>query len=107
MFQLGGALGRVGAHETAFSQRSSAHDVNINAVWTEDDPDGEGHIGWARRFFDAMQPHAGNHVYVNFLGDEGSDRVRQAYGGSYERLVALKRAYDPTNFFHLNQNIAP
>jgi FAD/FMN-containing dehydrogenase len=107
VFQLGGALGRVGEHETAFSQRSAAHDVNINAVWTEDDPDGECHIGWARRFFDAMQPHAGNHVYVNFLGDEGSDRVRQAYGGSYERLVELKRAYDPTNFFRLNQNIAP
>jgi FAD/FMN-containing dehydrogenase len=107
VFQLGGALGRVGEHETAFSQRSTAHDVNINAVWTEDDPDGESHIGWARRFFEAMQPHAGNHVYVNFLGVEGSDRVRQAYGGSYERLVELKRAYDPTNFFHLNQNIAP
>jgi FAD/FMN-containing dehydrogenase len=108
VFQLGGALGRVGEGETAFSQRGAAHNVNINAVWTEDDPEADRHIGWARGFFDAMQPHAADRVYLNFLGDEGADRVRQAYGtGIYERLVQLKRAYDPTNFFRLNQNIAP
>ena len=108
VFQLGGALARVGEDETAFSQRDAAHNVNINAVWTEEDPDAERHIAWARDFFDAMQPHAGGRVYVNFLGEEGGDRVRQAYGArSYERLVELKRAYDPTNFFRLNQNIAP
>ncbi len=55
-----------------------------------------------------MQPHARDRVYVNFLGDEGPDRVRQAYGTEkYERLVELKRKYDPTNFFRLNQNIPP
>jgi FAD/FMN-containing dehydrogenase len=108
VFQLGGALGRVAESDTAFSQRGAAHNVNINAVWTEDDPDADRHIGWARGFFDAMQPHAGDHVYVNFLGDEGADRVRQAYGAAnYQRLVRLKRAYDPTNLFRLNQNIAP
>jgi FAD/FMN-containing dehydrogenase len=108
VFQLGGALGRVAEGKTAFSQRDTAHNVNINAVWTEDDPDDDRHIGWARDFFDALQPHAGDFVYVNFLGDEGADRVRQAYGpGNYERLVELKRAYDPTNLFRLNQNIAP
>jgi Berberine and berberine like len=105
---LGGALGRVAEGETAFSQRGAAHNVNINAVWTEDDPEADRHIGWARGFFDAMQPHAGDRVYLNFLGDEGADRMRQAYGaGNYERLVELKRAYDRTNFFRLNQNIAP
>jgi FAD/FMN-containing dehydrogenase len=108
VFQLGGALARVGEDETAFSQRSAAHNVNINAVWTEDDTEGERHVAWAREFFSAMQPHAGKHVYVNFLGDEGADRVRQAYGErQYERLVGLKRAYDPTNVFRLNQNIEP
>ena len=94
--------------ETAFSQRHAAHNVNINAVWTEDDPEGERHVAWARDFFSAMQPHAGGRVYLNFLGDEGAERVRQAYGDRhYERLVELKRAYDPTNFFRLNQNIEP
>jgi FAD/FMN-containing dehydrogenase len=108
VFQLGGALARVGEDETAFSQRDAAHNVNINAVWTEEDPDAERHIAWARDFFDAMQPHAGGRVYLNFLGEEGGNRVRQAYGArNYERLVELKRAYDPTNFFRLNQNIEP
>ena len=108
VFQLGGALARVGEDETAFSQRAAAHNVNINAVWTEDDPEGERHVAWAREFFSAMQPHAGGHVYLNFLGDEGADRVRQAYGErQYERLAGLKRIYDPANFFRLNQNIEP
>jgi FAD/FMN-containing dehydrogenase len=108
VFQLGGALGRVADGETAFSQRGAAHNVNINAIWTEEDPEAERHIAWARDFFDAMQPHAGGHVYLNFLGDEGGDRVRQAYGAeNYKRLVELKHAYDPTNLFRLNQNIAP
>jgi FAD/FMN-containing dehydrogenase len=108
VFQLGGALARVGEDATAFSQRDAAHDVNINAVWTEDDSEGERHVAWARDFFSAMQPHARGRVYLNFLGDEGAERVRQAYGDrQYERLVALKRAYDPTNFFRLNQNIEP
>jgi FAD/FMN-containing dehydrogenase len=108
VFQLGGALARVGKDEAAFSQRDAAHNVNINAVWTEDDPEGERHIAWARDFFAAMRPHAGGRVYLNFLGDEGAERVRQAYGDrQYERLVELKRAYDPTNFFRLNQNIEP
>jgi FAD/FMN-containing dehydrogenase len=108
VFQLGGALGRVDSDATAFSQRDAAHNVNINAIWTEDDPEAARHIAWARDFFAALQPHAGGRVYLNFLGDEGADRVRQAYGArEYERLVELKRAYDPTNFFRMNQNIPP
>jgi hypothetical protein len=54
-----------------------------------------------------MQPFASSGVYVNFLGNEGEERVRAAYGVNYERLVALKNKYDPTNFFSLNQNIRP
>jgi FAD/FMN-containing dehydrogenase len=106
VFQLGGALARVGEDATAFSQRGAAHNVNINAVWTEDDTDAERHIAWAQDFFDAMQPHAGGRVYLNFLGEEGGNRVRQAYGArNYERLVELKRVFDPSNLFRLNQNI--
>ena len=108
VFQLGGALARVAEDATAYPQRDAAFNVNVNAVWAEDDPDAHGHIAWARDFFDAMRPHARDRVYVNFLGDEGPDRVRQAYGTEkYDRLVELKRKYDPTNFFRLNQNVPP
>lgn len=107
VFQLGGALARVADDETAFCQRDAAHNVNVNAVWTADDSESDRHVAWARDFFSALQPHAGERVYVNFLGDEGTERIRQAYGSHYERLAELKRAYDQTNFFRLNQNIAP
>ena len=108
VFQLGGALSHVGRDETAFTQRDAAHNVNINAVWTPEDPDAERHIQWARSFFAALQPHARDRVYLNFLGDEGRDRVRQAYGAAtYSRLTELKATLDPDNFFRLNQNIEP
>ena len=62
---------------------------------------------WVRNFWSALEPHHTS-VYVNFLMDEGQERVRQAYGAEkYDRLQALKRKYDPDNFFHLNQNIPP
>ena len=54
-----------------------------------------------------MEPFATTGVYVNFLGDDGNARVRACYRNNYERLVALKHTYDPTNFFHINQNIKP
>ena len=108
VFQLGGMLSRVGRDETAFTQRDAAYNVNINAVWTPEDPDAERHIQWARDYFAAMQPHARDRVYLNFLGDEGPHRVRQAYGSAtYDRLAELKATYDPDNFFRLNQNIHP
>ena len=107
VFQLGGAMTRP-PHDTAFGQRSEGHDVNINAVWLEDDPDGERHTQWTRDTYDALEPHGAGRAYVNFMGDEGSARVRAAYGAeTYDRLVALKRAYDPDNLLRLNQNIAP
>jgi FAD/FMN-containing dehydrogenase len=108
VFQLGGAVSHVPEGDTAFSQRDAAFNVNVNAVWTPDDAEGERHIAWARDFFDALEPHARRRAYVNFLGDEGAERVRAAYGAEkYRRLVELKRAYDPTNVFRLTQNIEP
>ena len=67
----------------------------------------EENIGWTRELFEAMQPFFESGVYVNNLGEEGEDRVREAYGEHYERLAALKDKYDPTNVFRLNQNIRP
>jgi len=107
-FHLGGAVSRVGEEETAFSQRDAAHNVNINAVWTKDDEEPERHVDWTRRFHAALAPVARDRVYINFLGDEGADRVQNAYGtAKYERLVALKEKWDPTNFLRHNQNIQP
>jgi FAD/FMN-containing dehydrogenase len=107
-FQLGGALSRVDAEETAFSQRDAAHNVNINAVWTEDDEEPGRHVEWTQQFHGALEPFACDRVYVNFLGEEGTERVRSAYGEEkYQRLVALKAKWDPTNFLRHNQNIEP
>jgi FAD/FMN-containing dehydrogenase len=65
-------------------------------------------MAWTRELWEAVRPCSTGRVYVNFLGEEGQDRVRAAYGeAKYERLRALKRQYDPTNFFQLNQNIRP
>jgi len=107
IFGLGGAVARVPEDATAYSHRQALNNININAVWRAGDPDAEEHVAWARRFFSEMEPH-GIGVYVNFLGDEGQDRVRSAYGAEkYARLVALKDRLDPNNFFRMNQNIAP
>jgi FAD/FMN-containing dehydrogenase len=108
VFHLGGAIARVGEQETAYPQRDAAHNVNINAAWLPGDPEPERHVAWARDTFAALEPFGTGRAYVNFLADEGQERVRAAYGGGkYRRLVALKRAYDPANVFHLNQNIDP
>ena len=80
--------------------------VVVFAIWTDPD-EAERHLGWGRAFGAAMRPFSRG-VYVNEMGAEGEERVRAAYNpASYERLVALKTTYDPTNFFRLNQNIRP
>jgi FAD/FMN-containing dehydrogenase len=108
IFQLGGAASRVDPDATAAAHREAAFVLNINTSWREP-AETDRHVGWARNFWKAMRPFSTGGVYVNFLSaDEGQDRVRAAYGSAkYERLVALKRKYDPTNFFQINQNINP
>ncbi len=102
-----GAMNRVGASETAFGHRDWSYNLLITSLW--DDPaDSEKNITWSREFWEAMQPFTSDGVYVNYLGEEGEDRVKAAYAApTYERLVALKKRYDPTNLFRLNQNIKP
>ncbi len=104
---LGGAAGRVAPDATAFAHRGAPFVLNINARWAlpgEDTP----HVAWTRELWEAMQLYSAGGSYVNFMGEEGADRVRAAYGDTtYKRLVALKNTYDPENVFRLNQNIAP
>jgi FAD/FMN-containing dehydrogenase len=104
---LGGAVARVAEGETAFAHRNAPFLLNVLARWIN--PAGsETNIDWARNVYTSMTPFATGGVYVNFLGEEGHDRVRAAYGkNTYDRLVQLKNTYDPSNLFRINQNIAP
>ena len=106
IWQMGGAVASVGDDETAFNGRKAAFTYNIGGC-TETSEGFDEEREWVRSFWSALEPwHQG--VYVNFLGDEGAERVRQSYGPEkYDRLQALKQKYDPDNFFRINQNISP
>lgn len=103
---LHGAYSRVRPDATAFAHRTSPYDLIIFSAW-EDPAVAEANRSWARGLLAAMQPFAGDSVYVNEMSDDDRHRIRQAYGPNYDRLAAIKKKYDPTNCFARNQNIAP
>ncbi len=102
----GGAAAREPVGGTSYPHRQAEFDLVIISNWP-DSKDDEKNIHWTRSLFEDMQQFSSNRVYVNALGKEGQDRVKEAYGINYERLLALKMKYDPQNLFHLNQNIPP
>jgi hypothetical protein len=103
---LGGAMARVPADATAFAHRQSRIMVNLAALY-QNPEEKTTHETWVSELASALE-QSDHGAYVNFLGDEGLDRIRAAYpGDTWERLVAIKTRYDPTNLFHLNQNIPP
>jgi hypothetical protein len=106
LYPVNGKVNRVGATDTAFSYR--------DAVWSEVivgvDPDPanrEKIINWARTYYDALHPFGAGGAYLNFMMEEGDDRIRATYRENYDRLAAVKTKYDPGNFFRVNQNIQP
>lgn len=100
----GGATTRVDPGATAYPHRDAELTLNILSRW--DDPaEDEDHIEWTQEVFEGMAPYSADGVYVNFLGEEGKERVKAAYGDNYDRLVELKNKYDPENLFRMNQNI--
>jgi FAD/FMN-containing dehydrogenase len=101
-----GLVTRIDPTATAFPHREPGYNLVLAAEWLERAED-DANIAWARDTFKALSPHMADTVYVNYLGDDDADRVRTAYGPNWERLVALKRRYDPDNLFRLNQNINP
>jgi FAD/FMN-containing dehydrogenase len=104
--QLGGAIGRVANDATAYPHREAPFIININGV--DDDPAHDDEVvAWTRETFDALAPFSTGGVYVNFVGNEGDERVRAAYGAAYERLARIKARYDPDNLFSTNQNVRP
>ncbi len=104
--QTGGAIARVPGDATAYANRDAAFDCIPIAIW-EDSRQDAANIAWSRSVWKAMRPFSTGGVYVNNLGDEGEERVHAAYGRNWERLAAVKAAYDPNNLFRLNQNIRP
>jgi FAD/FMN-containing dehydrogenase len=106
LYPIDGACHRVAADATAFGHRDANFSMVLLAGW--DDPaDDEANIGWVRDYSDAVAPHSQEGGYVNFMDDDDDDRVKANYGANYERLVEVKRKYDPDNLFHVNQNIRP
>jgi FAD/FMN-containing dehydrogenase len=104
--QMGGEASHISAEATAFGHRDAPFLVNETATWT-DPHEAAQHITWARGLSAALQPFSAG-TYVNFLAQEGAEVTKAAYTtASYDRLVALKTKYDPTNLFRLNQNILP
>jgi FAD/FMN-containing dehydrogenase len=104
----GGAMGRVGASESAFGDRSASILLGIEANWEEPEDD-EANVEWARNVVSEMRRFSSGGAYLNFPGfmEEGQRLMRDAYGENYGRLVSLKDEYDPANLFRLNQNIEP
>jgi FAD/FMN-containing dehydrogenase len=102
-----GAVTRVGATDTAVPHREEGYNLVLPSVWL-DPADTEANIGWTRATSDLLSPHFASGRWLNYLADDdGADAVRRAYGPNYDRLVELKRRYDPANVFHLNHNIDP
>jgi FAD/FMN-containing dehydrogenase len=103
---IGGQTTRVAPEAMAYSSRDANYVLNVHGRW-ESAADDERCIAWAREFFAKSQPFASGGAYINFLTEEETGRIADAYGATYKRLVELKKKYDPTNLFRMNQNIKP
>ncbi len=106
LYPINGAPQRVGRNDTAFSYRDANWGMVIGAI----DPDPANNdrmIAWAKAYSEALHPYSAGGAYINMIMDEGPERVKAAYRDNYQRLVSIKNKYDPTNFFHVNQNIKP
>ena len=106
LYPVNGEAHRVGKHDTAWSYRDATWAEVI--VGVDPDPANRDRIvDWARNYWEDLHPYSAGGAYVNFLMEEGVERVKASYRDNYERLAAIKRTYDPTNFFRVNQNIPP
>jgi hypothetical protein len=106
IYPLTGAQQRVGQADTAFSFRD-ANFVHMIAGISPDPAELEALTTWTRGYWEALRPHSAGGAYVNFLMDEGDDRIAASYRDNYARLATIKATYDPTNLFQLNQNVRP
>lgn len=106
LYPVDGAANRVGRNDTAFSFREAKWSMVIAGI--DPDPANADKITtWAQEYWRSLHPYSCGGAYVNFMMEEGQERVRATYRDNYDRLVAIKTKYDPTNFFRVNQNIQP
>lgn len=103
---LGCVASRPDPESMAYSSRDAAYVLNVHGRW-ESASDDQRCIAWAREFFEKTKPYASSGAYINFLTQDEADRTESAYGPTYERLQAIKKKFDPTNLFRMNQNIKP
>jgi hypothetical protein len=104
LYPINGAVHRVGKNDTAFNYRDSLWAEVIVGV----DPDPANNdkiVPWCKEYWDTLHPYSAGGAYVNFMMDEGQDRIKATYGDNYERLASIKKKYDPSNLFRVNQNI--
>jgi FAD/FMN-containing dehydrogenase len=106
LYPIDGAAHRVGKNDTAFSYRDASY-AEVIVGFSLDPADADRLKSWVVSYFDALHPHSAGGAYVNFMMDEGAGRVQATYRDNYDRLRAIKKKYDPTNFFRVNQNIDP
>jgi len=106
IYPINGACHRVKADATAFAYRDAQFATVIAGMWPEPS-DNAKNIQWVKDYYAALQPHSAAGGYVNFMADDDQGRVRDNYKGNYERLAQVKKKYDPSNLFHVNQNIKP
>jgi hypothetical protein len=106
LYPVNGAAQRVGKNDTAYSFREALFAEVI--VGVDPDPANAGKITeWCKNYYDALHPYSAGGAYINFMMDEGQERVQASFRDNYGRLAAIKKKYDPTNFFSVNQNIKP
>ncbi|WP_327132892.1 FAD-binding oxidoreductase [Streptomyces sp. NBC_01343] len=106
IYPINGACHRVAPEATAFAYRDCSFAPVIAGMWPDPSAN-EANIAWVRDYYEATAPHSEEGGYINFMAADDQDRIRANYKGNYDRLVEVKRKYDPGNVFHLNQNIAP
>jgi len=106
IYPINGACHRVAPDATAFAYRDATFATVIVGIWPDPD-DNEANTAWVRDYYAATAPLSEEGGYVNFMAADDQDRIKANYKGNYERLVEVKRKYDPENLFHLNQNIEP
>ena len=106
MYPINGAASKVSRNDTAWSYRDATWAMVMAGIDTEPE-NTEAITMWSRNYWNDLHPYSAGGAYINFMMEEGDDRIKATYGDHYEKLVEIKTKYDPQNFFRVNQNIKP